>query len=234
MMLKKEIVASNVNIKVHLHKALEFRNEPEENLNAERTLLQRNIGNATNESEITFEYRIKSNTDLEKLENFKIEDLEDIPFQTIIEYTKLNGMKCIRTITKILKASDNINEVQENANMGIFAVNAAQQASKLAKKGNFREAQAYTHNRKKFIKNNLKNETDKVVYSKWKGAMNEMYDQLHEQNNMEEALDMQQISKPMDSQMASKKKKKGFFSKLGDKMSKNMQKQKRFNKNSLI
>ena len=95
MMLKKEVIASNVSVKVHLHKALEFRNEPEEHINADKTLMNRNIGNATNESEITFEYKIKTAEELKQIEGFSIDDFKEIPFQTIIEYTKLNGMKCI-------------------------------------------------------------------------------------------------------------------------------------------
>ena len=158
MMLKKEIIASNVSVRVHLHKGLEFRNENELQMNKERTLMNRSIGNATNDSEITFEYKIKTAEELKLIEGFNIDEFKEIPFQTIIEYTKLNGIKCIRTITKMLKVSDDAEEVQKNANINILAVNAAQQASKLAKKGNFREAQAYTKNQKRFIKKNMKDE----------------------------------------------------------------------------
>uniref|UniRef100_A0A7S3N7T7 Uncharacterized protein n=1 Tax=Euplotes harpa TaxID=151035 RepID=A0A7S3N7T7_9SPIT len=98
-------------------------------------------------------------------------------------------------------------------------------------KGNFREAQAYSMNQRRYIKSNLKSEKDEMMYGNWKNQMNEMYNDIHEQNNMEECV-MQNMDVGDDGM--EKKKKKGFFSKLGDKMSKNMQKQKRFNKNSLI
>ena len=233
MMLKKEVIASNVSVKVHLHKALEFRNEPEEHINTDKTLMNRNIGNATNESEITFEYKIKTAEELKQIEGFNIDDFKEIPFQTIIEYTKLTGIKCIRTITKMLKTSDDKDDVQQNANINILAVNAAQQASKLAKKGNFREAQAYTKNQKRFIKKNMRDDKDKEAYSKWKGAMGEMYDQLYEQNNMEEEMNIKAVAMPVDDNLNAKKKKKGFFSKLNDAMSNNMHKAMQFNSNNL-
>ena len=233
MMLKKEIIASNVSVRVHLHKALEFRNENELQMNKEKTLMDRSIGNATNESEITFEYKIKAAEELKQIEDFNIDDLKEIPFQAIIEYTKMNGIKCIRTITMMVQTSDDMNEVQQNADINILAVNAAQQASKLAKKGNFREAQAYTKNQKRFIKKNMRDDKDKEAYSKWKGAMGEMYDQLYDQNNMEEELNIQAAMMPADDDMKSKKKKKGFFSKLNDAMSNNMHKAMQFNSYNL-
>ena len=233
MMLKKEIIASNVSVRVHLHKGLEFRNENELLMNKEKTLMNRSIGNATNDSEITFEYKIKTVEELKLIEDFNIDDFKEIPFQAIIEYTKLNGIKYIRIITKTLKVSDDADEVQKNADINILAVNAAQQASKLAKKGNFREAQAYTKNQKRFIKKNMRDDRDKEAYSKWKGAMGEMYDQLYDQNNMEEELFLQAESMPADTSMKSKKEKKGFISKLNDAMSNNMYKAMQFNSQNL-
>ena len=183
---KKEVIATKVVTKIKLHKALEFRNEEPEDLNEDRTLLTRDVGNVTEDSEITFEYRVKNKEDLAKLEGFDINKLEIIPFQTIIYYTKLNGSQWIRTLTQIQKVTNNIDEVKQKAKIDILAVNAAQQCSKLAKKGKFRDAQAYSINQKKYIKSNINNLEDAEAYSGWKKQMNELYNDLHEQNNMEE------------------------------------------------
>mmetsp|Transcript_29825 Transcript_29825/g.34176 ORF Transcript_29825/g.34176 Transcript_29825/m.34176 type:complete len:94 (+) Transcript_29825:108-389(+) len=93
MMLKKEIIATNVSVRVHLHKAMQFKNENELYMNVDKTLMNKSIGNATNESEITFEYKIKDPADLKKMENFNVDYLTEIPFQAIIEYSKLDGTK---------------------------------------------------------------------------------------------------------------------------------------------
>lgn len=230
-MLKKEIIATKVITKVKLHKALEFRNEDPANLNADKTMLTRNIGNITEDSEITFEYRVKSPEELEKLKDFDADKIDQIPFQTIIEYTKLDGMKWIRTITKVQQVTDDANKAKEDIKIDLLAVNAAQQASKLAMQGNFREAQAYSLNQKHFINSNIKSDQDQRVYSNWKNQMNEIYNDIHEQNNIEEvAMEAAEV----DDSGLERKQKKGFFSKLGDKLSKNMQQKKQFNKNWLI
>lgn len=53
------VIATNVTVKVKLHAGMEFRNEAPENLSEKNTLLTRPLGNVTEESEITFEYRMK-------------------------------------------------------------------------------------------------------------------------------------------------------------------------------
>jgi hypothetical protein len=53
------VIATNVMTKVKIHKGLQFRNEQEVNLNEDRTLLVKELGNVTEESEFTFEYTLK-------------------------------------------------------------------------------------------------------------------------------------------------------------------------------
>ncbi|CAI2386334.1 unnamed protein product [Moneuplotes crassus] len=231
-MMKQEVIATRVVVKVKLHKALEFRNEDEKDLSNEKTILTRDVGNVTEDSEITFEYRVKDQKDLEKLDNFDISKIDQIPFQTIIEYTKLDGMKCIRTITKVQKVTDDAAQMKKDVNIEVLAVNAAQQASKLATRGQFREAQAYSMNQKRYLKSHLKDDTDKKMYSNWRGQMNGLYSDMHMQNNCEEMCEMQAESEG-SSAMHELKRKKGFFSKLGDQMTTNVQKKKKFTKKSL-
>ena len=230
-MMKQEVIATRVVVKVKLHKALEFRNEDDQDLSKEKTILTRDVGNVTEDSEITFEYRVKNRDKLEKLEGFDIDKVEKIPFQTIIEYTKLDGMKCIRTITKCQQVTNNAKKVRQDVDIGVLAVNAAQQSSKLASRGQFREAQAYSVNQKRFIKNNLRNDQDVHMYNNWRGQMNDFYDGMHMQNNMEEVA---QMDRQLDGAAVKKKEKKRFFSKLGDQMSANVQRNKKMNKNSLF
>lgn len=60
-------------MKVKLHKALEFRNEDEKSLSEDRTVLIKDLGNVTCETEITFEYNIKRVKELLLMEDIDIE-----------------------------------------------------------------------------------------------------------------------------------------------------------------
>ena len=52
-------VATNVEAKVKLHKGLQFRNEIDTDLSADKSLLARRFGNTTAETVFTFEYGMK-------------------------------------------------------------------------------------------------------------------------------------------------------------------------------
>ena len=58
-MLSVEVIATNVEAKVKLHKGLQFRNELAEDLSEDKSLLARRFGNTTEETVFTFEYGIK-------------------------------------------------------------------------------------------------------------------------------------------------------------------------------
>ena len=57
--LASPVLATNVVIRVKLHKGMEFRNEPAENMDMEASLMARDLGSVTEETEVTFEYRIR-------------------------------------------------------------------------------------------------------------------------------------------------------------------------------
>lgn len=58
------LIATNVQLKVKLHKGLEFRNEDLANLSEDKTILGRDLGNVNEETETTFEYRLKGMQEL--------------------------------------------------------------------------------------------------------------------------------------------------------------------------
>jgi hypothetical protein len=85
--------------KVKLHKGLEFRGEDPINLSEDKTLMVRDLGNVTEETEITFEYRLKSIKDLVKMEDLDLTKMQFFPFQAQISYSALDGSKCVRIIS---------------------------------------------------------------------------------------------------------------------------------------
>lgn len=74
------VIATNVVTKVKLHKGLEFRNEDPANLSEDKSIMVRQLGNVTEETEITFEYRLKPIKDLVKMEDIDLTNMQSFPF----------------------------------------------------------------------------------------------------------------------------------------------------------
>ena len=118
--LSAPIIASNVVTKVKLHKGLQFRNEVEQDLSEDRTLLVKDNGNVTADCEMTFEYTLKAINELVKMEDIDLTKMKSFPFQTQITYKALDGSKCIRVITELLDISNDRNELEKEANFGLL------------------------------------------------------------------------------------------------------------------
>jgi hypothetical protein len=65
---------------VQLHKGLEFRNEDPVNLSEDKSLLVKELGNVTEETEMTFEYRLKPIKELVKMNDIDLTQLASFPF----------------------------------------------------------------------------------------------------------------------------------------------------------
>lgn len=79
--LSQPIIASNVVAKVKLHKGMTFRNEDPSRLSEDLSLMTREIGNVTADSEITFEYTMKKISELVKMEDIDLTKIKYLPFQ---------------------------------------------------------------------------------------------------------------------------------------------------------
>lgn len=80
-LFKKETLATNVQVKFKLHKGLEFRNEEESAMQDNKTTLVKNLGNVTEDSEVTFEYRLKPIKELLAMEDIDLTKITKFPFQ---------------------------------------------------------------------------------------------------------------------------------------------------------
>ncbi|CAI2360157.1 unnamed protein product [Moneuplotes crassus] len=133
-MLQVKPIAINVTVKVRLHQALEFKNELGKNLSADRTLMKKKLGSVNSQTEVTFGYKLKDPDKLALIEGFNIEEFSKIPFQTQIEYCRLDDTKCLKVISRVFETSSDAEEIKQDANLGIVAVSTAQQASNLVKR----------------------------------------------------------------------------------------------------
>ena len=67
--LSKPVIATNVIVKVKLHKGLHFRNEAPDSLSHENTLLTKDLGNVTDETIFTIEYTMKTIKELLEMDD---------------------------------------------------------------------------------------------------------------------------------------------------------------------
>ncbi len=106
-----------------LHKGLEFRNEDPLNLSEDKSLMARELGNVTEETEITFEYRLKNIKELVKMEDIDLTQMKSFPFQAQISFNALDGSKCVRIISNQQDISNDRNALEKGANYGILSAN---------------------------------------------------------------------------------------------------------------
>ena len=119
-----QTIATNVTVKVKLHKGLEFRNQDPVNLSDDKTILARNLGSVNEETEVTFEYRMKSVKELIKMVDLDMTKLKSLPFQSQITYTALDGSRCVRVITNTLEISSDKEELEKKADFSVLGLNA--------------------------------------------------------------------------------------------------------------
>jgi len=131
--LQNPIVATNVRVKMFLHRALKFRHQE----NVKDSTCTREIGNASKETTITFEYKVKSPKEVTKLT-----DRNALPFQVQVHFTRLDGAKCVRVISAEKKITQDRSVAEENVNVAVVGIHAHQNAAKLAALGNYTKAQS--------------------------------------------------------------------------------------------
>ncbi len=81
--LETPVIATHVQAKVLLHSIMEFRNEKKIHLSENKSMLVRDIGNVTEQTEITFEYTLKKPEEIEEIEKHMgtgLLQLRSLPF----------------------------------------------------------------------------------------------------------------------------------------------------------
>ena len=139
--LSRQVIATKVQLKVKLHKGLEFRNEPSLNLSADRTVLNKDFGNVYDDTDLTFEYQLKSVKELLKMVDIDITKMTHFPFQAQIHYTALDGSKQVRVITQRMEISTDKQALKKDADFEILGMNAVMQVNRFARQGDYKMAQ---------------------------------------------------------------------------------------------
>eukprot|EP00347_Sterkiella_histriomuscorum_P018210 403346370 len=179
--LSLPVLATNVQLKVKIHKGLQFRNEDPQNLSGDKTILGRDLGNVNEQTEVTFEYKLKKLKDLLEMKDIDLELIKNFPFQAQITYTTLDGARCVRVITNLVEISDDKEELQKDADFDILGVNAIQQTAKMARQGNVVQAQVNAKAWSRHLERNVTDHHQVEQLQNFRGNVNEMYGHMNQQ-----------------------------------------------------
>ncbi len=89
------------------------------------------------------------------MEDFNLQEMTSLPFQTQISYTALDGSKCLRVISKQLEVSNDRAELEKKADFNLISANAMAKGSEMAARGDFRGGQAIMKTYKQKMKQNI-------------------------------------------------------------------------------
>jgi len=93
--------------------------------------------------------------------------MKDLPFQVQILFTKLDGMKCVRVITKLQPVTFDKQVAEAKANIAVLGMNAVQQSAKLASKGKYSDARMYNLANKQALSRAAKTPQQQHQLKKW-------------------------------------------------------------------
>lgn len=167
-MLQKPIIATQVTCTLMIHRGLRFRYEESD---AHR--VSRELGNVTADSEVTFEYGVRSADELNQFSG-----LEALPFQVQIHFTKLNGMKCLRVLSKSQPLTRDRAQAVQRAQVDMLCANVAQQAARMAEAGDYLQARMYNRAQGKLLKTSARDERSVRAVSKWAERMETFDDSM--------------------------------------------------------
>eukprot|EP01155_Anaeramoeba_flamelloides_P040691 Anaeramoba_flamelloidesc33926_g1_i2.p1 GENE.c33926_g1_i2~~c33926_g1_i2.p1 ORF type:complete len:516 (+),score=152.50 c33926_g1_i2:468-2015(+) len=128
--MSNPVVATGVLFEILLHKELYVFGEDDRKVG---TRLEKDVGNVTRDTQLSFNYGVKEDAD-------EADRPDEVPFQVKINYVKLDGSQWLRTITKRLKITENVETALEDIDYGLMNQNFMQRTGRHAKKGNIKES----------------------------------------------------------------------------------------------
>jgi hypothetical protein len=123
--LDEQIIATNVKASLILPKAMFIRDH--ENLNNRQSSITKEIGNVTKETEITFEFALREDAELD------LKLIKELPFQLKITYDGHDG-KYMRVLTQLKKITAEKRVAEEHSDRSVMAAHAIQTTTSLFKK----------------------------------------------------------------------------------------------------
>jgi len=206
--LQNPVLATNVHVKLLLHAGLQFRldesifeeqrqgpGDVEERRAASSaaavpagglSVFSKVVGNATADTELSFEYTVKDEAQIQAL---GLQSLEHLPFQVQIEYTRLDGMKCMRVLSETRRLTRNRATAERHAKLSVLSSHVTQQTAKLAHAGDYTSARANSRAFQAVLQRCVTNSAKPTAAGRTFEAWNADMEELDEQLMANEALE---------------------------------------------
>jgi len=176
--LQEELAATDVEVKIQLHHALQFRGEWDKQLAQDKSQFKNTLGNVTKTTESTFEYAFKSD---EKLAQAGIdsEALKQVPMQAQVTYKEISGCKMLRIITIQQKVTRDVKEAAKNVNIKMIGAHVSHVTSAQAEKGELTRARQINKKWNEFLDQdiqdvNRENEEYQKYYKNYQERNNDL------------------------------------------------------------
>eukprot|EP01120_Amphizonella_sp_Union-15-10_P013090 TRINITY_DN6023_c0_g1_i1.p1 TRINITY_DN6023_c0_g1~~TRINITY_DN6023_c0_g1_i1.p1 ORF type:complete len:553 (-),score=99.21 TRINITY_DN6023_c0_g1_i1:24-1682(-) len=128
-----------------------------------------NLGNITDKTELTLEFSV----------NEKITTLpKSVYIQLQLTYRKTNGSKVLKTITRCLPASQDPETVLQSVDIRVVSANAAQQCSRLAKQGLYKEARSKALTTQNLLQSSIRTDEQKALFALFQETVETVFKQL--------------------------------------------------------
>jgi hypothetical protein len=173
--LQSSLVATNVSVKLLLHKAFKSPADGEwSHPPGDKLFVERNIGNAYEDTEITAEFELHSEENLAAL--FKDNAKKEVPFQVQVEYISPAGMKCLRVISRTREITVNLAEAAAEVDIPILGMHVNTKTAKLAEHGDIINAKITQQQYSDLMKDNISSESERFQYNAWNDTNLNLYE----------------------------------------------------------
>eukprot|EP00708_Paratrimastix_pyriformis_P002200 GAFH01000941.1.p2 GENE.GAFH01000941.1~~GAFH01000941.1.p2 ORF type:complete len:391 (-),score=168.85 GAFH01000941.1:79-1251(-) len=181
--LDNPILATNVQIKMLLHRGLKFNNEDD----AHEGLLTRDVGNVQADSAITFEFSRRPGW-------VPPADLVALPFQTQIRFTRRTGAKFIRVQTLAQPITRERALAEQEADVAVLSMNSVQQAARAAQKGDYMRGRLINYAAADLMQRHAAKKSpgtitgdQQAAYAHWVQTTSAFDERLHQEQAIERA-----------------------------------------------
>lgn len=138
-------------------------------------VISRAVGNATQENEFTFEYQVKSK---EERASLGLDQLEELPFQVQVAFTRLDGMKCLRVISQKRPLTKDRSMAEAAAKLEVLSCHVTQTSATIAQDGDYYGARATTRAYQNMMNRCAHTEEQSETLTRWANDMAELDDEL--------------------------------------------------------
>jgi len=179
-MLQDSVIATNCIVTVVLHQYLSFRNEPDVvKTPCGVSSLTRDVGNITSASNVTFEFNALVP---------QSQQIEVVPFQVLITYTKLNGFVCRKVMTVSQPTTRDPAVAEQDIDIRVVSANLAQQSARMAQTGSYEAALSNATMVKEMVQRTKQTEKNKELFAIFMTEYDEISKDLASAISSEESL----------------------------------------------